>query len=77
MKSFNRLFQQIFFALLGILLLSWGSCLWLASRPNPTPAQQQVLTTLTETWSNGSQTLFDLLSFKILRMFFLTLVQEN
>jgi uncharacterized membrane protein YczE len=75
MTYFNRLFQEIFAALLGILLLSWGSAMWLASRPAPTPQQQQVLTILTKTWDQGSQTLFDLLSFQILRMFFLYLVQ--
>ena len=62
----KRLFQQIFFTVLMLTLLSGGISFWLASTPELSPNQNRIFEISTNTWQAGINSIFGLLGFKAL-----------
>ncbi len=54
-------FQQVFFTVLLLTLLSGGTSLWLAGKENPSEQQNRIFETTTMTWKMGVQVIFGLL----------------
>lgn len=62
-------FQQVFFAVLLLTLLSGGSSVWLASQRNLSPEQTRVFETCSTTWNMGIGAIFGLLGSKATDLF--------
>ncbi len=54
-------FQQVFFTVILLTVLSGGTSLWLAGKENPSEQQTQLFETTTMTWKMGVQVIFGLL----------------
>lgn len=60
-KPTPSLFQQVFFTVVALTLLSGGGAISLAGQTNLTPEQSRILETLDTTWKIGIGTIFGLL----------------
>ena len=63
-KSTISKFQQIFFTVLFLTLLSGGTSLWLAGKEKPSEQQKRIFETTTMTWNMGVGVIFGLLGGK-------------
>ena len=63
-KSTISKFQQVFFAVLFLTLLSGGISLWLAGKANLSEQQKRIFETTTMTWNMGVGVIFGLLGTK-------------
>lgn len=63
-KSIIPGFQQIFFTVLFLTLLSGGTSLWLAGKDNLSEQQKRIFETTTMTWNMGVGVIFGLLGGK-------------
>ncbi|MDJ0635298.1 MAG: hypothetical protein QNJ34_19055 [Xenococcaceae cyanobacterium MO_188.B29] len=57
-------FQQVFFTVLFLTLLSGGTSLWLADKENLSEQQNRIFETTTMTWNMGIGVIFGLLGGK-------------
>ncbi len=66
MKKLNicSAFEQVFFIVLFLTMLSGGTSVWLASQPNLSEYQIRVLENSTATWQTGIGAIFGLLGSK-------------
>ncbi|MDY6938292.1 MAG: hypothetical protein SWY16_11550 [Cyanobacteriota bacterium] len=62
-------FQQVFFTVVSITLLSGGTSLWLASKAELSPQQIRVFENCTATWQMGIGAVFGLLGSKATDLF--------
>jgi hypothetical protein len=61
-KTRNKsVFQQVFFTVFMLTLVSGGTSFWLASYPNLSPQQNRIFEIATITWQVGMNTIFGLL----------------
>ena len=63
-KNITSKFQQIFFTVLFLTLLSGATSLWLAERNNLSQQQNRIFETTTMTWNMGIGVIFGLLGGK-------------
>ena len=63
-KTYISRFQQIFFTVLFLTLLSGGTSLWLAKEENLSQQQNRIFETTTMTWNMGIGVIFGLLGGK-------------
>ena len=63
-KSIIPRFQQVFFAVLFLTLLSGGTSLWLADQTDLSEEQIRIFETTTMTWNMGVGVIFGLLGGK-------------
>jgi hypothetical protein len=61
-----RAFLIIFCTANGYILLSGGTCFWLANKEKLTPEQTRIFDTCNNTWNDGTNTIFRLLDHKLL-----------
>lgn len=57
-------FQQVFFTVLFLTLLSGGISIWMASNENLTPQENRIFENSTSTWQMGVGAIFGLLGGK-------------
>ncbi|MFM7427912.1 MAG: hypothetical protein ACKO7W_23420 [Elainella sp.] len=62
-------FQQVFFTVVCLTLLSGGGSLWLSSKGNLSPEQTRVFETCNTTWNMGIGAIFGLLGSKAADLF--------
>ncbi|MBE9003361.1 hypothetical protein IQ274_35705 [Nostoc sp. LEGE 12447] len=65
----TQAFQQIFFTVFFLTLLSGGTSLWLASKDNLSPQQNRIFENLTTTWQMGIGAIFGVLGSKATNLF--------
>ena len=63
-KITSSKFQQVFFTVLFLTLLSGGTSLWLADKENLSEQQIRIFETTTMTWNMGVGVIFGLLGGK-------------
>lgn len=64
--KFPSAFQQVFFTVVCLTLLSGGGSLWLSGKGNLSPEQTRVFETCQTTWNTGIVAIFGLLGSKAL-----------
>jgi hypothetical protein len=71
MKKLNisQAFQQVFFTVVSLTLLSGGTSLWLASQENLSTQQNRVFESTSTTWQMGTGIVFGLLGGKATELF--------
>lgn len=62
-------FQQVFFTVVSLTLLSGGTSFWLASQHYLTPQQNRVFESCSTTWQMGIGAIFGLLGSKATDLF--------
>lgn len=62
-------FQQVFFTVLFLTLLSGGTSFWMASQTNLSAQQNRIFENLTTTWQMGIGAIFGLLGSKATDLF--------
>lgn len=62
-------FQQVFFTVLFLTLLSGGTSFWMASQTNLSSQQNRIFENLTTTWQMGIGAIFGLLGSKATDLF--------
>lgn len=67
--KFPPAFQQVFFTVVFLTLLSGASSLWLSSKGNLSPEQTRVFETCNTTWNMGIGAIFGLLGSKAADLF--------
>ncbi len=67
--NIKRAFQQVFFTVVGLTLISGGTSLWLASKEHLSPEQNRVFESSSATWQMGIGAVFGLLGGKATELF--------
>jgi hypothetical protein len=62
-------FQQVFFTVVCLTLLSGGTSLWLASHDHLSPQETRIFETCNTTWNMGIGAIFGLLGSKAAELF--------
>lgn len=68
--NITHTFQQVFFTVVSLTLLSGGTLLWLASQEHLSEQQNQVFETCSATWQMGIGAVFGLLGSKATDLFY-------